>query len=77
MGTGIPKYQAVAAARIPTTGAAATIPPYLDNPPHLNIRFCYMKQRFFYQYPVAVAAVASGAAMVAATYWINFVLFIC
>ena len=30
MGTGIPKYQAVAAARIPTTGAAATIPPYLD-----------------------------------------------
>ena len=44
MGTGIPKYQAVAAARIPTTGAAATIPPYLDKPPHLNIRFCHLTE---------------------------------
>ena len=32
IGTGTPKYHAVAAASTPTTGAAATKPPYLDKP---------------------------------------------
>ena len=98
IGTGTPKYQAVAAASTPTTGAAATKPPYLDKPCQWEIVISpislwrlscnfhrigigRMTEGLNFSHPVAVAAVATGAATVLASWWVNLVhnctIFLC